>query len=49
MEVATKYADGFATMAPFVFESPEFCAERIAEMKAQIASRGQQFTLILSQ
>jgi phthiodiolone/phenolphthiodiolone dimycocerosates ketoreductase len=40
MEIATKYADGFATMAPFAFDSPEYCAERIAEMKAQIAGHG---------
>jgi phthiodiolone/phenolphthiodiolone dimycocerosates ketoreductase len=40
MEIATKYADGFATMAPFVFDTPEHCAECIAEMKAQIAAEG---------
>jgi phthiodiolone/phenolphthiodiolone dimycocerosates ketoreductase len=40
MEVATKYADGFATMAPFVFDTPEYCADRITDMKAQIASHG---------
>ena len=40
MEIATKYADGFATMAPFVFTSPEHCAERITEMKKEIAAHG---------
>ena len=40
MEVAAKYADGFATMAPFVFESPQVCAQHITEMKAQIAGHG---------
>ncbi len=40
LELAAKHADGFATMAPFVFESPETCAERISEMKKQIAANG---------
>ena len=40
MEIATQYADGFATMAPFVFTSPEHCAERITEMKKEIAAYG---------
>ena len=40
MELATQYADGFATMAPFVWNTPEYCAESIHEMKKQIVAHG---------
>lgn len=40
MELAAQYADGFATMAPFVFDSPEHCRQKIDEMKKLIAAHG---------
>lgn len=40
MELATQYADGFATCTPLVWDSPEYTAERIAEMKQQLAANG---------
>lgn len=40
MELAANYADGFATMARYVFVSPEHAAERIAEMKQELAAYG---------
>lgn len=40
MEIAANYADGFATMARFVFVSPEHAAERISAMKKELAAHG---------
>ena len=40
MEIAANYADGFGTMARYVFVSPEHAAERISAMKREIASYG---------
>lgn len=40
IELATKHADGFATCTPLVWDTPELCAERITEMKQQVAAHG---------
>lgn len=40
LDIAAAHADGFATMAPFAFESAEYCAEQIASLKTKIAAAG---------
>jgi len=39
-DMATTYADGFATMAPMVWTSPSHAAEVIGAMKTQLAEKG---------
>lgn len=40
LDLATTYADGFGTMAPFVWSSPAHAAEEIARMKAALREKG---------
>jgi phthiodiolone/phenolphthiodiolone dimycocerosates ketoreductase len=40
IDLATTYADGFCTMAPFVWTSPERVAEERAEMREQLERKG---------
>jgi phthiodiolone/phenolphthiodiolone dimycocerosates ketoreductase len=40
LDLATTYADGFVTMAPMVWNSPEEVAENIAAMKRDLADKG---------
>jgi phthiodiolone/phenolphthiodiolone dimycocerosates ketoreductase len=39
-DMATSYADGFATMAPMVWTSPEDAARHIKQLKEQLESKG---------
>jgi phthiodiolone/phenolphthiodiolone dimycocerosates ketoreductase len=40
IDLATTHADGFVTMAPMVWNSPEEVAENIASMKCALAEKG---------
>jgi phthiodiolone/phenolphthiodiolone dimycocerosates ketoreductase len=40
IDLATSHADGFVTMAPMVWNSPEEVAENIAAMKRDLADKG---------
>jgi phthiodiolone/phenolphthiodiolone dimycocerosates ketoreductase len=40
IDLATSYADGFCTMCPFVWTTPERVAEQIAELKIQLERKG---------
>jgi phthiodiolone/phenolphthiodiolone dimycocerosates ketoreductase len=40
IDLTTSYADGFATMAPKVFTSPEHLHESMTEMKRQLEQKG---------
>jgi phthiodiolone/phenolphthiodiolone dimycocerosates ketoreductase len=40
IDLATSYADGFCTVCPFAWTTPERVAEQIAQMKAQLERKG---------
>jgi len=40
MDIATKHADGFGTCVPWVWSSPEQCAEGIADIKRTLEANG---------
>ena len=40
LDLATTYADGFSTMCPMVWTTPEHTAEQIGAMKQQLAEKG---------
>jgi phthiodiolone/phenolphthiodiolone dimycocerosates ketoreductase len=40
IDMTTTYADGFATMAPMIWSSPEEAAEAIAKFKKELEARG---------
>jgi len=40
IDLATSYADGFGTMVPFVWTSPEHTAQQITNIKRQLESKG---------
>ena len=40
IDIGSTYADGFATMAPFISPTPEHWAEMIANMRSQLEAKG---------
>jgi len=40
VDIATSHADGFGTCIPWVWTSPEHCAEEIAKIKQQVEANG---------